>query len=44
MVALFFGLYFMRSSYAWFVLAITIAVSQLYTELAPTPTTCSCCA
>ncbi|MER7282481.1 FUSC family protein [Dactylosporangium sp. NPDC000244] len=31
--ALFLGLYLMRSSYAWFVMAVTIAVSQLYVEL-----------
>ncbi|WP_433075081.1 FUSC family protein [Dactylosporangium sp. CA-052675] len=33
LVALFLGLYLMRSSYAWFVMAVTIAVSQLYVEL-----------
>ncbi|GAA2339773.1 FUSC family protein [Dactylosporangium salmoneum] len=33
LAALFLGLYLMRSSYAWFVIAITIAVSQLYVEL-----------
>jgi uncharacterized membrane protein YccC len=33
MVALFFGMYLMRSNYAWFVVAITIAVSQLYEQL-----------
>ncbi|MGI5240009.1 FUSC family protein [Dactylosporangium sp. CA-139066] len=33
LAALFLGLYLMRSSYAWFVMAVTIAVSQLYVEL-----------
>jgi hypothetical protein len=33
LVALFLGMWLMRSSYAWFVVAITIAVSQLYVEL-----------
>lgn len=33
MVAMFLGIYFMRSNYALFTVAVTIAVSQLYTEL-----------
>jgi hypothetical protein len=33
LAALFAGMWLMRSSYAWFVIAMTIAVSQLYVEL-----------
>lgn len=33
LAALFVGMLLMRSSYAWFVIAMTIAVSQLYVEL-----------